>query len=69
MAGGGGGADVKRRLAGAPQDVSTAGHALYAKRNIAVHEGGTRVEQQDALEAIRTMKRLLDYLELKGGQP
>jgi hypothetical protein len=69
MACGGGGLDVKRRLAGAPHDVSTAGDALYAKRKIAVHEGGTRVEQQDALEAIRAMKRLLDYLELKGSQP
>jgi hypothetical protein len=68
MASGGGGADVKRRLAGAPQDVSTAGHTLFAQRNIAVHEGGTRVEQQDALEAIRAMKCLRDYLELKGGQ-
>jgi hypothetical protein len=69
MACGGGGADVKRRLAGAPQDVSAAGDALYAKRHVAVHEGGTRVEQQDALESIRAMTRLLDYLELKAGQP
>lgn len=69
MASGGGGLDVKRRLAGAPQDVSTAGDALYTKRHIAVHEGGTRVEQQDALESIRAMTRLLDYLELKSGQP
>jgi hypothetical protein len=69
MACGGGGLDVKRRLAGAPHDVSTAGDALYATRNIAVHEGGTRVEQQDALESIRAMNRLLDYLELKSGQP
>ncbi|MDQ0239279.1 hypothetical protein [Arthrobacter bambusae] len=69
MACGGGGADVKRCLDGAPQDVSTAGASLFARRNIAVHEGGTRVEQPDALEAIRAMMRLLDYLELKGGQP
>jgi hypothetical protein len=69
MACGGGGADVKRRLDGAPQEVSTAGASLFARRNIAVHEGGTRVEQPDALEAIRAMMRLLDYLELKGGQP
>ncbi|MET3946824.1 hypothetical protein ABIB49_001523 [Arthrobacter sp. UYCu512] len=67
MASGGGGTDVKRRLIGAPQDVSTAGDALYTKRHVAVHEGGTRVEQQDALEAIRAMKLLLDYLELQGG--
>lgn len=69
MACGGGGADVKRRLDGAPQDVSTAGASLFARRNIAVHEGGTRVEQPDATEAIRAMMRLLDYLELKGGLP
>lgn len=70
MACGGGGADVKRRLAGAPQDVSTAGDDLFAQRNIAVHEGGRRVEQQAALEAIRAMKRLLDYMELlNGAQP
>lgn len=64
MACGGGGADVKRRLAGAPQDVLTAGDALFAKRNIAVHEGGTRVEQPDALEAIRAMNQLLVHLVL-----
>ena len=69
MASGGRAADVKRRLAGAPQVVSTAGDALYAQRHVAVHEGGTRVEQQDALESIRAMNRLLDYLELKSGQP
>lgn len=69
MACGGRGIDVKRRLAGAPQDVLTAGDAIHEKRNIAVHEGGTRVEQQDALEAIRASKRILDYLELKGCQP
>ncbi|WP_462200273.1 hypothetical protein [Arthrobacter sp. B2a2-09] len=69
MACGGRGVDVKRRLAGAPQDVSTAGDDLFAKRNIAVHEGGTRVEQQDARESIRAMTRLLGYLELKSGQP
>ncbi|WP_285320703.1 hypothetical protein [Pseudarthrobacter sp. lyk4-40-TYG-27] len=68
MASGGRGADVKRSLAGAPQDISATADALFAKRNIAVHEGGTRVEQQDALEAIRAMKHLRDYLELKGGQ-
>jgi HEPN domain-containing protein len=59
---GGRGEDVKRRLDGAPQDVSTAGRVLQMKRNIAVHEGSTRVEQKDAMEAIRAMKRLLDYL-------
>lgn len=65
---GGGGFDVKRRLAGAPPDVSTAGDNLFAKRNIAVHEGGTRVEQQDALQAIRAMNRILAYLDLEASQ-
>lgn len=60
---------MKHRLDGAPQDVATAGTSLFTRRNIAVHEGGTRVEQPDALEAIRAMMCLLDYLELKGGQP
>jgi hypothetical protein len=69
MASGGGGPDIKRRLAGAPEDVAAAGQALYAKRKIAVHEGGTRVEQPDALEAIRAMNCLLAYLEVNGGQP
>lgn len=68
MACGGGGADVKRRLAGAPEDVLAAGDALFAKRNVAVHEGGTRVEQQDALQAISAMKRIRDYLEPEGSQ-
>jgi hypothetical protein len=67
MASGGRGADVKRSLAGAPEDISATADALYAQRHVAVHEGGTRVEQQDALKAIRAMKRLLDYLELSGG--
>lgn len=62
MACGGGGPHVKRRLAGAPSDVATAGDALYAQRHVAVHEGGTRVEQQDARHAIRAMDLLLDYL-------
>lgn len=69
MACGGRGVDVKRSLAGAPKDVSTAGDDLYTKRHVAVHEGDTRVEQPDALESIRAMKRILDYLELNGRQP
>lgn len=63
---GGKGADVKRRLTGAPEDVSNAGRILWDKRNLAVHEASTRVEQQDAEEAIDAMKRLLDFLELDG---
>ena len=59
---GGRGPDVKRRLAGAPADVATAGNALYEKRHVAVHEGDTRVEQPDAVQAIRAMRCVLDYL-------
>lgn len=62
---GGRGSDVKRRLADAPTDVATAGDALYGKRNVAVHEGDTRVEQPDAVQAIRAMHRVLDYLAYK----
>ena len=68
MACGGRSLDVKRLLAGSPQDVATAGDTLFAKRNVAVHEGGTRVEQQDAREALRAMQRILDYLEPEGGK-
>lgn len=60
---GGRGPDVKRRLDDAPADVTTAGDALYGKRHVAVHEGDTRVEQPDAIQAIRAMHRILAYLE------
>lgn len=63
MACGGSGADVKRRLAGAPEDVIAAGDSLFATRNVAVHEGGTRVEQQDASQAIHAMERLFEYID------
>jgi hypothetical protein len=33
------------------------------QRNFAVHERGTRVEQQHARKAIRAMQRTLEYLE------
>lgn len=59
---GGRGADVKRRLADAPAEVTAAGEALYGKRHVAVHEGDTRVEQPDATQAIRAMRRVLAYL-------
>lgn len=65
MACGGGGKEVKRRLDGAPTYVSMASATLFERRNISVHEGGTRVEQPDALEAIQTMKGILDYLGLE----
>jgi hypothetical protein len=60
---GGRGLDVKRRLAGAPADITTAAEALYGKRHVAVHEGETRVEQPDAIQAIRAMHQVLSYLE------
>jgi hypothetical protein len=67
LACGGRSRDVKPRLAGSPQDVSSAGDTLFAKRNVAVHEGETRIEQKDAREAIRAMQRILDYLDPFGG--
>jgi hypothetical protein len=60
---GGRGSDVKRRLADAPAGVTDAGNALYGRRHVAVHEGDTRVEQPDAIQAIRAMHRVLAYLE------
>lgn len=65
MACGGSGHHVKRRLFGSPDDVSDAGEVLYSKRNSAVHEGGTRVEQPDAREAIGAMKVILDYISTR----
>lgn len=62
---GGRGSDVKHRLADAPTDVTTAGDALYGKRHVAVHEGNTRVERPDAIQAIRAMHCVLDYLAYK----
>jgi hypothetical protein len=63
---GGRAVDVKRRLANAPADVSAAGTALYGKRHVAVHEGDTRVEQPDAIQAIRSMRGILAYLADNG---
>ncbi|WP_243011280.1 hypothetical protein [Cryobacterium zhongshanensis] len=63
MACGGGGPAVKRRLADAPQAISAAAEALYTTRHVAVHEGGTRVEQPHALQAINAMKRIRDHLD------
>ncbi|WP_375384049.1 hypothetical protein [uncultured Microbacterium sp.] len=65
MACGGTGKDIQRRLADAPDDVATAGSSLFDKRNTAVHEGGTRVEQSDGREAVRWMELIFDYLELQ----
>ena len=59
---GGRGPDVKRRLADAPADVTAAGASLYEKRHVAVHEGDTRVEQPEAMHAIRAMRGVLAYL-------
>jgi hypothetical protein len=62
MACGGGGLEIKRRLAGAPPDVAAAGALLYDKRKVAVHEGGTRIEQRDAEQSLRAMNVILHYL-------
>ncbi|WP_271982462.1 hypothetical protein [Pseudoclavibacter terrae] len=59
---GGRGTDVKRRLDDAPADVRAAGSALYEKRNVAVHEGATRVERPDSLQAIGAMHLVLAHL-------
>lgn len=69
MACGGTGKDIQRRLADAPQAVAAAGKSLFDKRNTAVHEGGTRVEQHDARDAIRVMAQILNYLELQDSGP
>lgn len=66
---GGRGADVKRQLTGATPDVVEAGKNLWDKRNLAVHEGDTRVEHQDAQEAVVAMNRLLDFLARDGARP
>ncbi len=58
---GGGGAITRRRLAGVPE-VSEAALALFEKRNVAVHESDTRIEQQDAEIAVRLMNKVLDHL-------
>lgn len=63
---GGRAADVKRRLADAPADVTASGAALYEKRHMAVHEGDTRVEHPDATQAIRAMHRVLAHLADNG---
>lgn len=63
---GGRGSDVKRQLTDAAADVTAAGDDLYGKRHVAVHEGDTRVEQPDAIQAIRAMHHVLAYLALNG---
>jgi len=65
---GGRGADVKGQLTGAPPDVVTAGSVLWDKRNLAVHEGDTRVEQRDAQEAIDAMNCVVDFLGAHSAQ-
>lgn len=62
MGSGGSGKNVKERLSNAPQEVQDAGGALFDIRNVAVHEGGTRVEQSDAKGALVAMATVLEYL-------
>jgi hypothetical protein len=58
----GGGGEITRRRLGAVPLVSEAAYALFLKRNVAVHESDTRIEQQDAEEAVRLMNQVLDHL-------
>lgn len=60
---GGGGPDLKRRLANVPADIAAAGDALYGKRHEAVHECDKRVEKPDATQAFFAMHSVLAYLE------
>lgn len=62
MGSGGSGKNVKERLSNAPQEVQDARTKLVGIRNVAVHEGGTRVEQSDARNALNAMTTVLDYL-------
>lgn len=62
MACGGNGQQVKRRLTDAPKLVAEAGSVLFDKRNTAVHEGGTRVELQDAEVAVDAMRTVLRFV-------
>lgn len=61
-AAGGRGANIKKRLADAPNEVQMAGTDLYERRNTAVHEGATRIEQHDADGAINAMRTVLRHL-------
>jgi hypothetical protein len=61
-AAGGRGADIKKRLADSPDKVQTAGSVLYERRNTAVHEGATRIEQRDADDAVNAMRTILRHL-------
>lgn len=62
MACGGNGLAVKKHMASATSEVREAADLLFASRNIAVHEGGTRVEQQGARGAIAAMQTVLESL-------
>lgn len=69
MASGGGGADVKRRLDGPPKDDSTADTSLLRGAISRRPRGRHKSRTAGRLEAIRAMKRPLNYLEVKTDQP
>ena len=62
MASGGSGQAVKVRMAMATSEAREAADLLFASRNVAVHEGGTRVEQKEARGAILAMETVLEFL-------
>ncbi|MBT2502833.1 hypothetical protein [Curtobacterium sp. ISL-83] len=62
MACGGDGKQVRHRLADAPTPIAEAGSILFMIRNVAVHEGGTRVELQDAEIAVEAMRTVLRFV-------
>ncbi|WP_461635323.1 DUF4145 domain-containing protein [Glutamicibacter soli] len=59
---GGGGGSIKKRLAAAPSNVHAAAKVVQEMRNIAVHESDSRIEQQEAEQALAAMKVVLEYL-------
>lgn len=59
---GGGGKAIKNRLAAAPAIIQTAAKVVQEMRNIAVHESDSRIEQQQAEQALAAMTVVLKYL-------
>lgn len=59
---GGGGSAIKNRLAAAPANVHTAARIVQEMRNVAVHESDSRIEQQEAEQALAAMTVVLEYL-------
>lgn len=59
---GGGGDAIKNRLAAAPANVQAAATVVQEMRHIAVHESDSRIEQQQAEQALAAMTVVLEYL-------